>query len=276
MSSFLHPRLMAMLALLASAAVVQAQQAQPRTQPGQAQPGRAVQQPAQPGQAVRPVAPGGGQQARGQMDAVLAACLIIGNHGEVQAAQFAREKAHSEDVKTFATMMIQDHGAFVNQLRELSPQAAAMVNLQAGQRDDQRQPEAQPERRAAGQPAQPGAAAAGGSFAQQMIQLKQEVGQQCLASLKKKLGEKEGADFDKAYIGTQWVMHMQMIDEMKVFKEHASPQLAEAINEGIQTAQDHMMHTERLMQKLYEGGPRTARRPADQPERPQPERRNDK
>jgi predicted outer membrane protein len=85
-----------------------------------------------------------------------------------------------------------------------------------------------------------------------------------VASLKEKLSEKKGQDFDKCYMAHQVVAHMQMLDTLKVFKKHASGQLAELINGGIQTTEDHLMHAENLMKKLDGASATTARRPGSE------------
>jgi len=91
------------------------------------------------------------------------------------------------------------------------------------------------------------------------------LGQQCLASAKELLNEKEGAEFDKCYMGQQLFAHMQMLDTLKVFKGHASGEFAELIQGGIETTEDHLMHAENIMKKLDGGAAAsTARRPGTQ------------
>jgi predicted outer membrane protein len=222
----------------------------------------------------------------------MAQWLLVDNQGEIALAKFAQEKSQNEEVKEFAKMMLQDHTDFIESLRDaagdLNPPAGGRG--QAGQDRPQRQAgQAQPGQPQPGQPqAQPGqpgqpqqgqaqqarpqqGQAAGqqaGGMGFDIVRIKHEIGQQCVESLKEKLSEKKGEEFDKCYMGHQVVAHMQMLDTLKVFKRHASGEMAQLINNGIQTTEDHLMHAENIMKKL-EGGAAatTARRPGGDRER---------
>jgi predicted outer membrane protein len=235
---------------LSSLAVAQQQPAprQPAFPP--ANPPATRQAPAQvPGQAARPA------QAQGNRmtDHILEQCLIIENQAEVEIAKFAQEHAHSEDVKLFATMMIQDHSDFVNSLQQFhqqhSGQPAAARPAPAGgvaQAPQQAQPQ---------QPQQ-------GGF--NFLAIKQEIGKECVASFKKKFGELDGKQFDTCYMAHMVSAHMHMLDTLKVFKRHASPELAQLIQGGIATSEDHLMHAMNMVKEF--GGPtaETVRRPAEE------------
>ncbi len=93
------------------------------------------------------------------------------------------------------------------------------------------------------------------------VALKREIGKQCLESTRKELGSKEGKEFDKCYIGMAIVKHMGAIDTMKVFKNHASPQFAQSLDEGIRTATTHLEHAKEIAKQLEGDAASTARRP---------------
>jgi predicted outer membrane protein len=98
-----------------------------------------------------------------------------------------------------------------------------------------------------------------------IVRVKHELGQQCLASAKEALSEKEGAEFDTCYMDHQLFAHMQMLDTLKVFKRHAQGDMAELIQNGIATTEDHLMHAEKLVKQLHGGAAAsTARRPGAQ------------
>jgi predicted outer membrane protein len=195
-----------------------------------------AQQPIRP---VQPAQPQGSQST----DHILEQWLIIDNQGEVELAKFAENKAASEDVKKFATMMQQDHADFINSLKQFHERHAAAA------------PGALPAQgAAAAQPRQPG------GF--NVIAMKHELGKQCLTSLKEELGGLEGKQFDTCYMSHQVASHMQMLDTLKVFKRHASPELAELISLGIDTTQDHLMHAKKWMKDFHGATAETARRPA--------------
>jgi hypothetical protein len=60
-------------------------------------------------------------------------------------------------------------------------------------------------------------------------------------------------------MGHQVAGHLKMLDTLKVFKRHASPELAELIGMGIDTTEDHLMHAKKMV-KEFEGVAETARR----------------
>jgi predicted outer membrane protein len=97
------------------------------------------------------------------------------------------------------------------------------------------------------------AASRGGDYSQ-LIQIKQEIADQCLASTQRDLNEKQGKEFDKCYVGLQVVAHMEMVDTLTVFSRHASGELQQLVNEGRQTAQQHLDHVKHLAQQVDASG----------------------
>jgi predicted outer membrane protein len=233
------------------------QQNQPRTQQAQpAQPGQPGQRPqAQPGQ---------------RADAQLAACLVIANEGEVAVAKLAQQRASNPQVKRFAEQMIEDHGQMLQKLQRIA-------GAQAGQRSAEGQPDQprtnRPAEGQANRPNQPerdrpavsaeaarqaGSAMRGGSI--DFVALKRELAQQCLETTRKELGSKEGKEFDRCYMGMAIMKHMEAIDTMKVFKNHASPEFAQALDGGIRTATTHLEHAKEIAKQLEGDAASTARR----------------
>ncbi|MEX0712322.1 MAG: DUF4142 domain-containing protein [Pirellulales bacterium] len=244
------------------------------------QAGSQARQAAQAGQrqqAARAQA-GRGQQA-GQLDPMLIAWLEIGNQGEIALAEFAQQRAQSDEVKQFARQMIEDHQQFLDQLRQgtaaaggnrqkpgargaESPQerlnAQGQANrqeaaLQAGRQNPQGQARA-----AAGQQL-----VGTGAMDSQLIQLKRQIGQQHVASLQRELEEKSEQEFDRCYLGQQVLAHIEMLDTLKVFQQQASPELKQTLAQGQQTTQQHLEHAKELLKQVEEqSGADTARRPA--------------
>jgi predicted outer membrane protein len=204
-------------------------------------------------------------------DAQLAACLIVDNQGEVAISRFAQDKAKNAQVKRFAEQMVEDHGEMLKKLQQFTPgrqgqaDRAAVPPADRPQTDrpaaappaNRPQPGAAPDRPIARQ----GAQQRGGPI--NFVALKRELGEQCLQSARKELESKEGVEFDKCYIGMAIAKHMQAIDTMKVFKNHASSELAQVIDEGIRTADTHLTHAKEIMKQLEGQTASTARREQD-------------
>jgi len=176
-------------------------------------------------------------------DHQLAAWLLTDNHGEVALAKYASEHCKSDDVRKFAKQMIDDHGDFISKLEKFSGSGSSQASASQAS-SDVRQPVTQVS--ATGTSPQPLNAGNGVNF----VQVKQELGKQCQDSAMKELQHKEGSEFDKCYVGMQIAMHMQMLDTLKVFKNHASPEMASLLDKGRDTTESHLDHAKKLMKEL--------------------------
>jgi putative membrane protein len=183
--------------------------------------------------------------AQGNMtDAQLVACLLIGNGNEVAVARIAEQRSKNDEVRKFAKMMIDDHSKFIEKLRPFAGQYANIANQAGSATTTGRATTAQQAR--------------GGQI--DLVELKQKLGQKCLASVRKELESKEGGKFDHCYVGQQIGAHMQMVDTLEVFQEYVSPQLRSVLEEGTTTAKEHLDHAKQLAEKMMDQHATTASR----------------
>ncbi len=249
------------------------QQQQQQNPAGQAQPGfqPGAGQPAQsPSEADRrfsfnAAAAGAAMQAmRRSPDAELAACLTVDNELEVHIGQLAQQKAQNDDVKKFAGEMVAVHGQMIEKLQRFAGDAGQATRTTVGTAGVA--PSDRNATNTVAAPATPNAQAGGQPQSQQQavagqpldhIALKRELGELCKQTIDREFGQKSGAEFDKCYIGQQIGAHLQAIDHMKVAANHAGPELKQSLEEGIQTAQQHLQHAKDLAKKL-EGNPSTS------------------
>jgi predicted outer membrane protein len=221
---------------------------------GQVQPG----QQAQPRTTLRPQQ---GRQGESMADHQIATWLVLCNELEVRLAQLADKQAHSDNVKQFAKMMVDEHGNLLNQLRQFAPDAPSLGtaeqrtelrNNAEGQAAVQQQP-AQPQRvpqQPGQQPQAPaqGQIVAGGLPVEQVCQ---QLSERALATLTKELNKKQGSDFDKAFIGSQIHEHLAMLDTLQVLRQYASPQLRTVIDEAIPSADNHLAEARKIGEQLW-------------------------
>lgn len=239
------------------------------TQPGaQRQPDNRVPASAQPIH--------GAGQHQGQGDRQIAACLMVDDEGEIALAKFALQKSENPEVKEFAEMMIQAHGECLQKLSKFAPNSTTVShgsdasNPQNREKDrtvtteDRAVTENRPANAAQKTPtnpqtnpnAKPTQAQPAGTRDQvavgqlDYVRIKQEIGRKNVETLKKELGERKGADFDKCYIGQQIGAHLHLADTVAVVKNYASPQLRTVLEEGEQTVGEHLAHAKQLMKKL--------------------------
>lgn len=196
----------------------------------------------------------GQAQGASSVDQQLASWLLVDNRGEIQLARLAQERASSDDVKEFAKKVIDDHSKLVEELQQFAGLGRGMPQENSeyetandGGRLSQTNTRGNQQYRQSYTASGRGNQQPGGL---NLVRLKQQLGQQCLASAERELEQKDGAEFDKCYIGMQIAKHMEMLDTLRVFSRYASPQLDELIEQAEPTTQDHLEHAMHLIKQL--------------------------
>jgi predicted outer membrane protein len=227
---------------------------------------RAAGQPArtQPGAAA--------QAGQGNpLDQQIAVCLTLGNQEEVQLGQFAQDRAQNPQVKQFAQMMVEEHQQAVSKLQQAMPHLASL-KLELNAQGATARAGATGATTSANQRNSATGAQAGGQ--QQMVEFAKEVKQECLNLTTQELGRKQGADFDKCYIGQQLVAHTGMLAELKTAQRHVTnEQLRPIIQQGTQMTEHHLAQARQIMEQLDAGGQRQPAGQAQRPETPATPRR---
>jgi len=159
----------------------------------------------------RGVARGDSTTREGALDRELAACLLTKNKGEVELGNYVVKHVKDRDVKEFAEQMVKDHSDVVGKLEQF---------IGSQEPNDRR------------------------------TQIAREIDEECLASLKKELGEKSGKEFDACYIGSQISGHMQMAATLKVLSNHTSGELLNIVKDARPTVDKHLDRAKELMREL--------------------------
>lgn len=256
----------------ASATFGQANQTQDRQNRDQAQ-GQRTQGQQIRGQQDQDAAGQGfrGQIGEGITDQELVSWLLVDNQAEVQMGQLAQKQAANPQVKQFAQQMVQDHQQFAQKLQQAAgggaglPGQSGAQNRQSGAagqqvaqnrtttqpattpQTGQAQP-GQPQQRTALRPVQGQAiGAAGGGLAA----FHQQVGQKVLKAKQQMLQEKQGAQFDVAYMSDQVAAHVCAVASMEIAQQYAqSPQLKQTLQQGVQTTKHHLKEAIALLQQV--------------------------
>jgi len=214
-------------------------------QPGQVRPGQVQQRTT-----LRPVE----RQGENLADRQIASWLLLANEMEVQVAQLAAKQSKNNQVRQFGESMVKEHGSLIDQLRQFAPDAPSLGG-QPGQertaaRDESRQD--QPQNRQQDQPNadQRGQAAQGQQHGLPLIKISHQLAERGLSSIRKELSQKQGSDFDKAFVGMQIHGHMNCLNTLEVLRPYASPQLAKVIEQAIPSTQTHLQHAKQIMEEL--------------------------
>ena len=204
-------------------------------------------------------------QAGVRADNFLASWLMVENDNEIALAQYAVGKAKSDEVKRFAEMMIADHKKISDKFQPFAGTGAyptdAFRKDDMGKRPEDssgKRPDATGQRPedAAGQRKDTSiAGGAGGPEALNHVELVRELGHKCLANAKRELDQKQGAEFDRCYMGMQIAAHAMVLTMLEVFPSHASDRLRATLEEGKATVQSHFDHAKQIVKTLETSAP---------------------
>jgi len=187
-------------------------------------------------------------------DAILVTMLVVDNENEIALSRIALQKAQSPEVKQFAQQMIDDHGAILQKLQQVSTSRVGQVGRDTtgatgtgregtGSSTD---PKGEyPTGARDGQPRE--ASVAGTPFDHE--RLARDLGRKCLESSTKMLNEKQGAEFDRCFMGMQLGAHIKAVDTIEVFRNYASDSLKPTLDEGLKTVQMHLQHAKDLAKR---------------------------
>ena len=211
-------------------ATTQAVQPQPRQPARLNQPG-AIAQPGQPAQFT--------QGQSGSSDQQIAACVHGAANNEIEICKFAESKCSNDECREFAQRMVRDHTPGCEEMKQLAGNLATHGQGQSGR-----------------------GAATGQQGHLDWTAIHNQIGEQCLASVKKELGQKQGIEFDKCFMGQQIGEHLKVIDELKVLRNYASSNLQQKLDKELQTAEQHLQLAKQIEHKLKENpSERVSRRP---------------
>ena len=219
-------------------------------------------QPARERTALR--VPTDGTQTSKNLDAPIAACLILGNQEEMTLAKFAQQRSQNEQVKQFAQKMAQAHQQATSQLEKFAPQGVSLtlngddrsgttrsgdVRTGTTRSGDDRSGTTQP-RTAVNQPGRTNSDSNTGDMHHQMLEMQKAIAQECLNLTQRELSEKEGVKFDQCFMAQQIGAHIGMLAKLTGSEQYASAELQQVVEKQRQTAQQHLQMAKQIMQQL--------------------------
>jgi len=84
----------------------------------------------------------------------------------------------------------------------------------------------------------------------QFAMIMEEVDRNMQQTLMRELSSKQGAEFDRCYLTGQLFGHMWVVEALKTFQQHASPQLRPILQEGLQTSEQHLTHVKSVLARI--------------------------
>jgi predicted outer membrane protein len=208
-------------------------------------------------------------------DHALASCVALANQEEIALGELGSQKAHNEEVKKFAQMLVQDHQEFLGKLKEFAPEASSSGFLNSDKARTAARSGAVPATKAGARTVEQAVATDGANDSAKIettagkeagaksgdahhhhgrhLQIEREVAQQCLMMSKEKLNSETGEKFDKCFIGQQIGMHSAMKAKLIVYQRHASSELAQVLAAGQKKTEEHLAKAEEIMKTLDHG-----------------------
>jgi predicted outer membrane protein len=265
----LFPILLLSAAAGTSFAAITSQQQSPQSQ--QSSPTQKAAPQSQPAQTRAEPA----QASNKHDDAFLATWVLTANNNEVTLSQIAQQKAQNEEVKQFAQKMVTDHQQAATKLQPFTSGPGLGSHPAGGLGEEHSNPgsisgtSGQTGSAAGQQPARPveaGLGRMGMDLAGNLdhIGLITELGRQCLETGRKELEQKQGAEFDRCYMGMAIGMHTGMNDMLTVFQNHASSELRTALADAQRTVQMHLEQAKQIAKRLESASPSSST-PTSQP-----------
>lgn len=225
------------------------------------------------------------------MDVLLSTWLIGDNNVEVQLSRLAIDRSQNEQVRQFAQQMVQEHQQLIEQLHRAGMdvearegQQSQRLRQQEQQASQQRQQGQQQALQQQQQPRQPiaqqrspqqGQRQAGyrpqaneqqvqrisSTPAMKLLSIHKEMGDQFVTLMRQELQNKQGAEFDRAFMGGQIVAHHHMLATLQAMEGHASPELQKIIDQATIHTQQHLQEARNIAKQLQPGAAATAAQP---------------
>lgn len=171
------------------------------------------------------------------LDHYIANCLVIKNEAEIKANEFGESRAENPKVKELARQMINDHRQLVERLQQLTSMDQAGVA------------KASTTQPAGGAALQRSSLASNQQYAQ-LLELDRKISEQYSQIMQQKLGEKQGAEFDKCFVAAQIGNHIHMLAALDVISQQTTGQLQQLASEAKAKVQQHLQPAEQLAKEL--------------------------
>ncbi len=180
-----------------------------------------------------------------QIDGFLASWLVMEGNNGLALAQIAQQKATDPEVKAFAQKMIDDHRPFLQKLEPFASGAGSLgASGSTGSTGSGSGSTGSTGGNSGSGRQEPNNSVQNASFQSGMsfdhVGLIKDLGTQCLQSARKELDSKQGAEFDRCFMGMAVVGHMRANDMLTVFQEHGSSQLDTVLVEGQKMITTHL------------------------------------
>jgi len=265
------------IAMLPVAAQAQVGQPQPPTTQQPQQP-RQLQRPgATQDVATRDVAGATGQAQRRsesqqdeqKLEQLVAAKLLIANRGVIELSKMAVEKAEHDKVKQFARTLVEEHEGLCRDIEKLQAskgyskhEGHSKSDQASGDRATTTQP--RPSQTSQNQPGQTGQPVAGQTRTAQagnwdrddqgivgkLEMIAEKSSKKQLEMTKEMLQQREGKDFDMAFVGIQIAAHTRAVADLSALQGVGSKEMQDLVKKAEGATSKHLKQAKDLAEEL--------------------------
>jgi predicted outer membrane protein len=223
-----------------------------------------------------------------EVERFLANCLLAKNQSEVELGKLAQSHAQNPQVKEFAQTMVQDHQQLVQKLQALAGGSPTSTRTEtsatfgasgqidadttrvpgspgANQLDTDRSDAIESVERDVNETLAADRSPGQNAALQQLADIERQIHDRHMQAVREELKQKQGAEFDKCYVGGQIAGHMHMLASLEVISQQGPEQLQQIAQQAQPKVQKHLDQAKQLMKQLEGETAATAERPSRTP-----------
>jgi hypothetical protein len=173
-------------------------------------------------------------EAGADLDAVLAAWLMSDGYQQIAISRCAQKHSTNSAVRAFAATEVKEHAGLRKRLEALGFKPTATVGAATALNTNAKK--------------------AATASRRDLASIKQELAEQYAATQEAEMGLRRGALFNKSYVCQQLFAHYQMLDEVTVFKRHASGKLRKTLAGTEPVIENHIATLKKLLLRMGAAG----------------------
>lgn len=85
---------------------------------------------------------------------------------------------------------------------------------------------------------------------QTLISVDNDIHERVMQAMRQELEQKQGREFDKAFMGAQCHMHLQMVSALEALQTHVSQDLQQTIRQGAETSKQHLTQAKQVKEQM--------------------------
>jgi len=85
---------------------------------------------------------------------------------------------------------------------------------------------------------------------QTLVSVDNDIHERVMQAMKQELEQKQGREFDKAFMGAQCQMHLVMVNTLEALQNHVSQDLQQTLRQGAETSKQHLTQAKQIKEQI--------------------------